>query len=255
MLTRLYPPLRPQSVSEVLDSAFHIFAATLVKTLPYGILLILSGQLVNIYNLATGRPLRSPWHDATSALLSLVSFIAVAPILGATILRQRAIVQGQPSFMRVEFARALRLLPQILAVLLLAGLAILLGLVLLILPGLYLWVALSVAMPAMLLEPKGPIDAIKYSLHLIRGHWWRTAVIYAVTLVLMIVFYFLAAILVVVAVQFIRGADVALMTAAARVLINLLAAVSFPYGVATSLAVFGDLHTRDAAAADVRAAS
>jgi Flp pilus assembly protein protease CpaA len=71
----------------------------------------------------------------------------------------------------------------------------------------------------------------------------------------MIVFYFLAAILVVVAVQFIRGADVALMTAAARVLINLLAAVSFPYGVATSLAVFGDLHTRDAAAADVRAAS
>jgi hypothetical protein len=253
MLTRLYPPLRPQSVSEVLDSAFHIFAAALFKTLPYGILLILSGQLVNIYNLASGRALQSAWHDATSALLSVVSLIAVAPILGAMILRQRAIAQGQPSFMGVEFTHALRRLPQILAVLLLAAAAILLGLLLLILPGLYLGVALSLALPALLLEQKGPIDAMKFSLHLIRGHWWRTAVIYTITLVLMIVFYFLAAILVVVAVQFIRGADVALMSAAARVLIIVLAAVSFPYGLATSLAVFGDLRARAAAAADGRA--
>jgi hypothetical protein len=253
MSKRLYPPLRPQSVSEVLDSAFHIFAATLFKTLPYGILLILSGQLVNIYNLATGRPLRSPWHDATSALLSFVSLIAVAPILGATLLRQRAIAQGQPSFMRAEFAQALRLLPQILAVLLLPALAVLLGLVLLVLPGVYLGVALSVAMPALLLEHKGPIAAMKFSLHLMRGNWWRTAGIYTITLILMIVFYFLAAILVVVAVQFIRGADVALMTAAARVLIIVLAAVSFPYGAATTLAVFGDLQSRDATAADGRA--
>jgi hypothetical protein len=250
MLKRLYPPLRPQSVSEVLDSAFHIFAATLLKTLPYGILLILSGQLVNIYNLATERPLQSAWHDATSALLSFVSFIAVAPILGATLLCQRASAQGQPSFMRTEFAQALRLLPQIAAVLLLAGLAILLGFILLVLPGLYLCVALSLATPALLLAHKGPIDAMKFSLHLIHGHWWRTAGIYAITLVIMIVFYFLAAILVVVAVQFIRGADVALMTAAARVLIIVLAAFSFPYGTATTLAVFGDLQWRDAAATD-----
>jgi hypothetical protein len=253
MSKRLYPPLRPQSVSEVLDSAFHIFAATLFKTLPYGILLILSGQLVNIYNLATGRALQSAWHDATSALLSVVSLIAVAPILGAMILRQRAVAQGQPSFMGVEFTQALRRLPQILAVLLLAAVAILLGMVLLILPGLYLGVALSLALPALLLEQMGPIDALKFSLHLIRGHWWRTAVIYTITLVLMIVFYFLAAILVVVAVQFIRGADVALMSAAARVLIIVLAAVSFPYGLATSLAVFGDLRARAAAGADGRA--
>jgi hypothetical protein len=153
----------------------------------------------------------------------------------------------------VEFTQALRRLPQILAVLLLAAVAILLGMVLLILPGLYLGVALSLALPALLLEQMGPIDALKFSLHLIRGHWWRTAVIYTITLVLMIVFYFLAAILVVVAVQFIRGADVALMSAAARVLIIVLAAVSFPYGLATSLAVFGDLRARAAAGADGRA--
>jgi len=54
-------------------------------------------------------------------------------------------------------------------------------------------------------------------------------------------------------VQLMHGADVAITTAAARVLIIALGAVSFPYITATALAVLGDLKVRDAAAADGRA--
>jgi uncharacterized membrane protein len=250
MSKRLYPPVHPQSVGEVLDTAFHIFAASLLKTLPYGILLILAGQLANIYNLATGRPLRSHPPDAPSVLASVVSFIAVATIWAAMILRQRAIAQAEPSSMRGELARALRILPQILAQFILTFAALAVGFVLLVLPGVYLLVALSMALPALVLEHRGPIEAMKFSVHLMRGHWWRTFGIFTITLVIMIVFYFLAAVLVVVAVQFIRGADVALTTAAATVLIIALGAFSAPYGTATALAVFGDLQVRDAAAAD-----
>jgi hypothetical protein len=252
MSNRLYPPLRPQSVSEVLDTAYHIFAASLIRTLPYGILLILAGQLMNIYNLAAGRPLGSH-PDAPAVLLSVVGFIAVTVLLCALILRQRAIAQGERESMRAELARVLRMLPQLVGVVILVGAAVVLGFVLLLVPGFYLLVALSLAMPALVLEGRGPIDALKLSRHLMRGHWWRTAGIYTITLIVTFVFYFIAAILVVVAVQLIHGADVALTTAAARVLMIALGAFSFPYTTATQLAVLGDLQVRAAAAADGRA--
>jgi hypothetical protein len=250
MAKRLYPPLRPQSVSEVLDAAFHIYSASLLKVLPFGILMILAGQLMNIYSLATGRPLRSHPHDAPSGLVYGVSLIAVTTIWAAMMLHQRAIVQAEPTSLRAELARALRALPGIVPLVILMAVALIVGIALLVVPGVYLFVALSMAMPALVLEHKGPIAAMKFSLHLIRGLWWRTLGIFLITAVIVIVFYFLAAILVVVAVQFIRGADVALTTAAATVLIIALGAFSAPYGTATVLAVFGDLRVRDAAAAD-----
>src|ERR1700686_993304 len=51
----LYPPPRPQSVGEILDSAFRIFRATLLKCLPYATVAVIASQLPNIYYLATGR--------------------------------------------------------------------------------------------------------------------------------------------------------------------------------------------------------
>jgi Membrane domain of glycerophosphoryl diester phosphodiesterase len=249
MLKRLYPPRRPQSVGEVLDTGFSIFAASLLKTLPYAVLMILVGQLVNIYNLATGHPLQSRVHDVRSGVMLLLGYIIQAPIGAAMMLRQRAIAQAEPDSMRAQLGHALRIVPQILAIGPILGLAFAVGFVLLVVPGLYLLVALSLAMPALILEGKSLIDALKYSLHLTRGHWWHTAGVYTITLVITIVFYFLGAVLVAASVQFMRGADVALTTAAARVLMIALAAVSFPYFTATALAMLGDLKVRDAAAA------
>src|SRR6266700_2685475 len=71
MANTLYPPPRPQSVGEILDSAFRIFRATLVKCLPYAIAAVIAGLLPNIYDLATGRGLlqaRDPLGSALGAL-------------------------------------------------------------------------------------------------------------------------------------------------------------------------------------------
>ena len=54
MANTLYPPPRPQSVGEILDSAFRIFRATLVQCLPYAIAAVIAGQLPNIYYLVSG---------------------------------------------------------------------------------------------------------------------------------------------------------------------------------------------------------
>src|SRR5947208_2524324 len=55
MANILYPPPRPQSVGEILDSAFRIFRATLLQCLPYATVAVIASQLPNIYYLASGR--------------------------------------------------------------------------------------------------------------------------------------------------------------------------------------------------------
>lgn len=249
MSMRLYPPVRPQSVSEVLDTAFQILAVSLVRTLPYGILMILAGQLGNIYNLATGRPVgpQVP-HDAPSALVYVLSIIAALTLWSALFLRQRAIAGGEPYSMRVELSRAVRMLPTLLPLAFCTAAAVAVGTVLLILPGIYLLVALSMAVPALVLASKSPIEAMKFSIQLVRGHWWRTLAIFAVTVIIVIVFYVLAIVLVAIAAQFARGADIALVTAAATVLIIALSAFVKPLVAAMLLAVFADLELRHAAA-------
>jgi hypothetical protein len=250
MSKRLYPPLRPQSVGEVLDTGFQIFAASLIKTLPYGVVMILAGQLGNIYNLASGRPLgRFTPRDLPSAFVYVVSLVALSALFMAMMLRQRAIAQGEPTSMRAELLRALGQVPAQLVMFLFNSLAVALGLVLLIVPGLYLAVALSMAFPALVLERQGPIEALGYSWRLVRGNWWPTNAILLVTIVMLAVFYFLVVVLAAIAVQFARGADLVLVSAASTVLVIALGAFSTPFFTAMTLAQFGNLSVRHAAVA------
>ena len=190
MLKRLYPPLRPQSVGEVLDTGFQIFAASLIKTLPYGVVMILAGQLGNIYNLASGRPLgRFTPRDLPSSVVYVVSLVALSALF------------------------------------------------------------MSMAFPALVFERQGPIDALAYSRRLVRGNWWRTNAILVVTIVMLAVFYFLVLVLAAIAVQFARGADLVLVSAASTVLVIALGAFSTPFFTAMTLAQFGNLKVRHAAVA------
>jgi hypothetical protein len=251
MPQRLYPPVRPQSAGAILDSAFHILAASLVKTLPYGILIILAGQLGNIYRLIVGRPIgrRAPM-DLQTVLIFLATLVLVILLCAALQLRQRAIAAGEPTSMRGELTRAWRRLPALLGLAILAMLAIGGGFLCLLLPGLYLCVAVTMGQPALLFENKGPITALKRSLQLVRGHWWRTCGVLAVAFIIVMVFYLLAAIVATILVRFAHGSDLALISAAATVLLIALGAFSTPFLSATTLAVYGDLYQRHATTPD-----
>jgi hypothetical protein len=245
MSTHLYPPSRPQSIGEVLDTAFKLLGVSLLKTLPYSILMTLAGQLGNIDNLLAGRNARIfvP-RDPATWLLWAVSVISSLLLWAALLRRQRAIAQGEPVSTRAELATALHLLPSLVLLFILLFVAVLCGTLLLIVPGIYLAVALSMAMPAMVLAGKSPIDALKYSLALVRRQWWRVLGIILVTAVIIVAFYILAIIVTVIVVRFARGADVALVTAATTVLVIALGAFANPCFSAMVLAIFGDLEAR-----------
>ena len=253
MSARLYPPPRPQLISEVLDSAFRIFAASLLKALPYGMLITLAGQLVNIYNLATGRALRRLFpQDRIGWLLYALSLIVTLTLWAALILRQRAIAQGSVVAMQAELAAAVRTLPALALLSILNVIGVGVGIVLLIIPGLYMLIALWMAVPVLVLDRIGAIEAIKASFTLVRGHWWRTFAIFLATIAIYFVFVVLGIVFAAMLVQFERGADVAVVTATSTVFIISLGAFSVPFIAAVMLAVLGDLKVRRALAGGAR---
>ena len=54
------------------------------------------------------------------------------------------------------------------------GLLVVLATLALIVPGIWLFVSYSVAVPALLLERIGPVEALRRSFRLVRGRWWPT---------------------------------------------------------------------------------
>ncbi|HUN76868.1 MAG TPA: hypothetical protein VMU40_20325 [Steroidobacteraceae bacterium] len=246
---RSYRPSRPQSIGEVLDSGFRIFQSTLLPCLPYGALWVILGQLANLHDLAAGRPLRilggadSTWWlwYVSGALLSIL-------IWGSLILRQSALLSGAASSMGAELLAVLARAPQLLVLLCVGTAVCMVGLALLVVPGLYLLIAFAFAMPAMLTCGLGPLDALKYCARLLYGHWWRTTFILAVAAIVVLALYAVLATATLLAFGASGIADVALVTAVSRAVGVALGALLAPFACAMILATFGELRARREAA-------
>jgi hypothetical protein len=246
MTNNLYPPPRPQAVGEILDSAFRIFRATLLKCLPYAIVSLLVGQLANIYSLLRGRPLTQllPTEaDPLWWLLAFVGSVVVLALTAAIVRRQCAIASGLPLPER-ELVTALRLVPGLFAVTLLTVLATMVGLVLFVIPGLYILTRLACSSTAYLLTGRGVFESLSYSWQLTEGNVWRLSLIFTVYVVLIIVFYLLASVIAaMVAVPFALN-DIALITAVTSAVMVAVGSIVRPFYTAILLAVFGDLTVR-----------
>jgi hypothetical protein len=245
MSAPLYPPSRPQSVGEVLDSGFRIFTVTLVRCLPYGLLSMLAGQLVNLFDIVTGQPLGEfgngdpfwfVWY-AAGAIIAL-------GLWSAMMLRQSAIAAGRPTRMRAELREAFTRLPLVLASLIVWIVGTAIGLVLLVIPGIYLSVALPFAWPAVIVRRMGLGESIRYSLRLSRRNWWRTGAVFTVGFVVLFVFYAVGLVFALLIAPVVGAVDLAVVTAIATAVFASMGAFAGPFLCALMIATFGDLQVR-----------
>lgn len=264
MANILYPPPRPQSVGEILDTAFRIFGATLLKCLPYATLAVIIRQLPNIYTVARHRPLTitQAWTDPLWWLLDLVAMLIGMVLLAALLLRQYAMATGHPPAMGSELGTGLRRLPGMVLYLILFILGMVVSLlplalaamfsgwlrlvvgVLMLLPACCFLLAVSCAWPLMLLTDKGALASMSQSARLTRGSWGRLTLIYTVGLVLLAVLYALAGAIAAIVAGLFVGADVVMMTTVGVVVMVVLGAVGTPFYGGLLLAVLGDLSVR-----------
>jgi hypothetical protein len=264
-MSPLYPPPGPQSIGRVLDTAFRIFKASAVRCLVLGPLAIICGQAPNIYHLAMGQARASfGGNDPVWWGLYVLGALASMTFTSALIMHQHDIVAGVPTRAIDKLKKAIRGLPA------LVGMAILILLVGGALPGMlmlaawytefnmalviwrlamivavvlsiYLLIGLSLTWCALLIDRVSGPNALRYSLSLVRGNWWRTVLILLITMVVMFVFYF---VIIAVLAPLVGAMEVALVAAVTEVLAVALSALVAPYFSGTLLAIYGDLKAR-----------
>lgn len=102
--------------------------------------------------------------------------------------------EGRPAAAGTALAAAARRLTPVALAVVLASLGATLGLVALIVPGVYLWARWFLAAQAVVAERLGPIEGLGRSAELVRGQWWR---IFGIALVITLLAVIVAALLVI----------------------------------------------------------
>lgn len=124
----------------------------------------------------------SNWGFVAGAAYALVSVPLITAIHVTAVSDVGA---GRTPALGRTFQAALDVFPLVLATIILTTLGTALGVVLLIIPGIYVFVRWSLACPAAVVEEvDGPVDAIGRSWGLVAGSWWRVFGILLLTFIL-----------------------------------------------------------------------
>jgi hypothetical protein len=190
--------------------------------------------------------------DSGSALAGtlvavLIQFAAAALAIAACFKAISAAYLGEHAGVAESLRYAVgRLLPLLVAyflVVIIVGL----GLVALIIPGIWLAVKLSMTFPAVVFERTGPFAAIGRSWALTKGNWWR---VFGTLLVVFLISFVLQIVLAAVAGGLLAAGDSVseLTVAIVLTLVNLLAlALTYPLWASVTSVVYYDLRVRNEA--------
>ena len=185
------PRLRPLSLGEVLDVSIKICLAhwrTLLKTV---LLVVVPVQIVSTivnadytvssfdFSASSAQTPEESLEELNQYLggLAISTLLQVAAVGLATAACFRAIAQaylGEATDWRSSLSYALRHVPSLLWLGVLYVLGVMLGTLLLILPGIWLYVAWAFALPVLLVEGLRGAKALRRSFDLVKGRWWRT---------------------------------------------------------------------------------
>jgi len=184
------PELRPLGVGEVLDVGIKIYwrnALTFVRIVLFVVapVQIVSSLISSSANVSQqNRPFESSGPASTFAdtrlavsaylLVTILGFVSSTLATGACFKAVAQAYLGEVATWRGSIGYAGRRLHSIIWVAFLANVVAVLGLILCIVPGVYLWVAFSLAVPVLLTERIKGTASLGRSKRLVEGRWWPT---------------------------------------------------------------------------------
>jgi len=181
------------NVSYMLETATALFRATLPKCLPLAMVALLCAEVPNLYWIVSGHTPEPRWPaDPTYWVISMIAAAVMLYVASAVMLQQRSLAAGVRLSAVTALRAAMRRLPFVLLTWVLAQLSLLVGLSLLILPGLFLFVCYLIMLPVVLFEQRNPYIALLRCVLLVRPYWWKTfaALVIAILVVLVFVLAF-----------------------------------------------------------------
>jgi hypothetical protein len=188
-------PTRTASVSELLDAGSRIWRATLPKCLPLAMIAIVVLNVPRFYAGVSGHPITNPLvlpKDPAYWAYYAAAMIAYLFVGSIAILRQRALLQTGQSDFRAALAAAAARLPALVAAMVLSYLAVVLGTMLLVLPGIYIGVCVFLIWYVVLFDTPNPWRALLRSVQLVHPLWWKYCASILIALAVMFISVFVA---------------------------------------------------------------
>jgi hypothetical protein len=183
--------LRPLDVAQTLDAAVSLYAKNAVMLwqlvaiviVPLTVIAVVLVRItvpgdVHLHNgslYAHGTTSAGAYYLALG-IVALLGLLGLLLATGAVFKLQLDAYLGQPHDIRdsLRFVFARHRLLSLLWIDIIATVMIGVGLILLVIPAIYLFVALSVAVPVLMLEGQKGMAAISRSINLVAGRWWPT---------------------------------------------------------------------------------
>jgi hypothetical protein len=255
-------PDAPRSIGGVLDVAFRVYARSILPCMP---LVLIATVVMVLPSLLMGRGAAAVTPGDPAAVLAsftspavLLSYFAALVVTlvvyGALFAKIDAIARDERMAAGTALKVGLSRFPVTLGVSILFGLMVMVGCLLLLIPGVYLWGVFQLAFIPPILERAGVFASFSTSARLVKGNWWRASVIVFVgTVMIMVVVFVMSAIAGVLAgIGAAAGAgisDAAGVTATAQAISLVISAISnlftLTFFPSVLLAVYYDLKLRN----------
>jgi hypothetical protein len=175
---------RPMGLGEILSTAFQLYrrhwrtllAIAAVVVVPFTLLQYLLGDQVRARGeeVANGVVTTASWAVGTAALVTALAGVVMFLVLTGAITRAVAAeVAGEDPSLEQSYRFGFHRFWSVLLVSVLVGLATVAGLILFIIPGIYIGVRLAVSIEALVVEGRKGTQAMGRSWALVGGHWWH----------------------------------------------------------------------------------
>jgi len=250
-------PTQPQSIGGVLDTTFQLYKASVVKMIPLSVLMSVAEAPTSVFFFTQGGAATStnPYAvlelmgSPTFLLVAFVQLILTTWVMSAGYLKVGAIGAGGDLGIGAALQKALTRLPSLVVMIIVVFIALIIALILLIVPFFILTVSLALCYTLVMLEDRGPIEALSESHRLVWGNWWRTAAILTVGFIIIFVIYLIAGMIIGVITPLVvlgGGTDnVLLISLVSGLLVGVLMSLLVtPFYISLAIAIYWDLKLR-----------
>ncbi len=169
---------RPSGLGDLVWSALGLVRASFLPALP---LLLLAGVIAVMPDLirqATPPPVGPDGFvplDPNLIAVGVFNFLAAIFVVGAVSVQMDQVARGGDVSVVYALSRTFARFFPLFGAMILYYICVAVGIVLMVIPGLVLMISLIFVGYCVLLDDRGPVDALRYSRVLVKGHWWRTS--------------------------------------------------------------------------------
>jgi hypothetical protein len=175
---------RPMGIGEILSTAFRLYqrhwrtllAIAAVVVVPFTLLQYLLGDQLRTRGEVTSNGVveTATWAVGIAGLVAALAGVVMFLVLTGAITRAVAAeVAGEDPGVEQSYRFGFHRFWSVLLVSVLVGLAIIGGLIVFIIPGIYIGVRLAVSIETLVVEGRRGTQAMGRSWELVGGHWWH----------------------------------------------------------------------------------